>query len=239
MIGPRSRRRLVDASGLLALELVGTRYGSLKIISRKTEDSASNLLVEVQCERCDGSHMSRFHNIRKRPNTAACPHCNGRTPVTVPHWLYVRCQSQKDRCQNPRSDCYDRYGGRGIEFRFASVNAAATWVAENLGIADRSMELDREDNLGHYESGNLRWVTSVENMSNRRCNRGAREQFISFRACYPEVRYADRTLMRLIHLGMTDEQIIEKWKSPSCKPKGKYGTFSALGLYRDSRPTVG
>lgn len=237
--GSPSKRRLIDASRLLAPDLVGSRYGSLEIISRRTEGSGDALKVEVCCERCSATHMARYHNIRKRPNTAACPHCNGRQPVTVPHWLYQRCQAQQDRCRNPNSTSFERYGGRGVRFNFAGPNEAATWIAENIGVADPSMELDRIDNSGHYEPGNLRWVHPVVNMNNRRNTTGSRERFINFRKCYPEVRYADRTLTRLIGQGLTDEQIVERWAIPSCKPKGKYGTFSTLGLYRDLPPTDG
>lgn len=224
--------------GLLAPELVGRQFGSLKIVSRMVEGSSHHLRVEVECERCKARHMARFHNIRKRPGTRACPSCNGREPVTVPKWLYKRCQAQRDRCCNPRSTSFDRYGGRGVEFRFPSANAAARWIAESLGVADRSMEIDRIENSGHYEPGNLRWATPAENMNNTRKASGAnRDRFIAFRKAHPEVRYADRTLYKMIVTGMTFEEIIRRWDSPSCKPKGKYGTFSTLGLYTGSRST--
>jgi hypothetical protein len=45
----------------------------------------------------------------------------------------------------------------------------AVWVQENLGLC-RDMQIDRIDNDGHYEPGNLRYVTAAENMHNtRRC----------------------------------------------------------------------
>lgn len=221
---------------MLALELLGSQYGSLTIYSRNVQGSASELRVEVQCNRCGETHFTRFHNLRKRPETAACPHCNARQPVLVPQWLYRRCQAQMARCNNPNSRSYERYGGRGIEFRFASVNEAAHWVATNLGVADQSMQLDREDNNGHYEPGNLRWSTPVANQNNTRVS-GGRERFIAFRKAHPDVRYADATLARLINRRLTDEQIVERWALPSAKPKGKYGTFSTLGPYRGSLPT--
>lgn len=232
--GKPLKRRLVDDLGLLSPDLVNAQYGSLRIISRVISGSAHLLRVEVMCERCGQSHMALFHNIRKRPKTQACPHCNGRKPVNVPKWLYQRCQAQQDRCQNVRCSSYERYGARGIQFKFNSPNDAANWVWENLGEADRSMQLDRRDNNGHYEPGNLRWVNAVTNMNNTCKNKGARKRFILFRENYPQVKYADSTLNRFIHIGMTDQQIAERWTQPSCKPKGKYGTFSTLGLYRDS-----
>lgn len=230
------KRRLIVGSGLLAPELVGSQYGSLKIVSQTTRESGCNLRVEVQCARCQGMHFALFHNIRKRPQTAACPHCNGRQPILVPEWLYHRCQAQLQRCTNPRAASFERYGGRGVEFRFSSVNEAAHWVAENLGVASQEMQLDRVNNNGHYEPGNLRWSTPVQNQNNTRVS-GGRQRFIAFRKTHPEVRYADATLARLINTGLTDAKIVERWATPSAKPKGKYGTFSMQGPYRGSLPT--
>lgn len=153
-------------------------------------------------------------------------------PVNVPKWLYRRCQAQKDRCENEKNSHYHLYGGRGIKFNFESPNAAAHWIAENIGVQARAMELDRTDNNGHYEPGNLRWVHPVTNISNSRKSKHGREKFASFREKHPEVKYADRTLMKLI-LTMSEAEIIQRWNTPSHKPKGKYGTFTTLGLYRD------
>lgn len=231
-------KRLVDDLGFLAPELVGCRFGSLEIVSRKAEGRSDKLRVETRCDRCGQTHMALYHNIRKRPQTKACPHCNGREPMTVPKWLYARCQSQKDRCQNQRSRSYARYGGRGIEFRFASPNEAATWIAENLGVADRSMELDRIDNEGHYEPGNLRWAHPVENIANSRKSKGYRDRFIGFREKHPEIKYSDRWLEDMIRRGMTDAEIVQKWeKFQASNLTKKSGTFSTQGPYRDLPPT--
>lgn len=231
-------KRLVDGSGLLARELVGSRFGSLQIVSRKADGRSDKLKVEVRCDRCEAMHMALYHNIRKRPGTKACPNCNGRQPVTVPKWLYVRCQAQQDRCRNPNSRSYGRYGGRGIEFRFKSPNAAATWVAETLGVANRSMELDRIDNAGHYEPGNLRWVHPAQNIANSRKSKGYRDRFIGFRRANPEVKYSDRWLEHMIRRGMTDSDIAKKWvEFQSSNLAKKSGTFSMQGPYRDLPPT--
>lgn len=231
------KKRRVGSDGLLAPELTGARFGSLTICARTVQGSGHNLRVEVECVRCSARHFALFHNIRKRPDTAACPHCNGRQPVLVPAWLYQRCQAQLDRCRNPRSASFERYGGRGIEFRFLSANAAAHWVAANLGVPDRAMQLDRVENSGHYEPGNLRWTTRIGNQNNTRVS-GGRERFIAFRKAFPGVRYADATLTRMLRT-MTPAEIVERWKEHSNKPKGKYGTFSTLGPYRGSLPTDG
>jgi hypothetical protein len=88
------------------------------------------------------------------------------------------------------------------------------------------MQLDRIDNDGHYEPGNLRWSTQQQNLAHTRKRplSAARDRF---RQLYPEVRYADSTLRRLIGEGMTFEEIEDRFHNlDSFKPKGKYGTFS-------------
>jgi predicted RNA-binding Zn-ribbon protein involved in translation (DUF1610 family) len=235
--GKVSPKRLVDDCGLLRADLVGAQFGSLTIVSRKTQGTSWRLLVEVKCLDCGTIYMGRYHNMRKRPNTRACPKCTPRIPVKVPKWLYRRCQSQKDRCQNEESPSYRLYGARGIEFRFSSSNEAAQWIADNLGIHGREWTIDRINNMGHYEPGNLRWANNIQQQNNTRRNRGSRERLISFRENHPEIRYADATLQCLV-LRMTDEEIIARWNRPSFKPKGKYGTFSMQGLYRGSPQTI-
>lgn len=73
------------------------------------------------------------------------------------------CQA-KARCQNQRNPAYKYYGGRGIEFRFTSFEE---FFAE-IGPRPKGYELDRENNEGHYEKGNVRWVTLLESRRNRR-----------------------------------------------------------------------
>lgn len=238
MDGKLLPKRLVLGCGSLAPDLVGRRFGSLTIVSQRTEGTAHNLAVEVECRDCGQRQMTRYHNMRKRPDRVGCSGCKPRRPVTVPYWLYQRCQGQKDRCCNPRSTSYARYGGRGIEFRFEGPNAAAQWVADNLGVSHRSMQLDRIDNDGHYEPGNLRWAHPVQNIANSRRSKGYRDRFLGFRQLRPEVRYSDRSLGDMIRRGMTDAEIAQKWaKFQASNLTKRSGTFSMQGPYRDLPPT--
>lgn len=73
------------------------------------------------------------------------------------------------RCRKPKALRWSRYGGRGIEFRFASFEE---FFAE-LGPKPEPKHLyslDRfPNNDGHYEKGNVRWATASEQNSNRSC----------------------------------------------------------------------
>jgi hypothetical protein len=69
----------------------------------------------------------------------------------------------KSRCNNPNSGRYYTHGGRGIKFLFSSFDE---FFAE-IGKRPEGMTLDRIDNNGNYEKGNVRWATPSQQMSNR------------------------------------------------------------------------
>lgn len=69
------------------------------------------------------------------------------------------------RCNNPKNRNYRNYGGRGIEFRFSNFDEFLAHVGLK---PSPEYSLDRIDNDGHYEVGNLRWATLEEQLSNRR-----------------------------------------------------------------------
>jgi hypothetical protein len=78
---------------------------------------------------------------------------------------YRAYKQAKGRCQNVYDRCYVDYGRRGIEFRFETFAA----FYKELGKRPSSVHsLDRTDNNGHYEVGNVKWSTKSEQVSNRR-----------------------------------------------------------------------
>lgn len=90
---------------------------------------------------------------------------------------YAAYNAARERCTNPKDKGWPHYGGRGIQFRFTSFEQ---WYAElgprPAGVTAKGKALysvDREDNDGHYEPGNVRWATQAEQVANRRCTRQA------------------------------------------------------------------
>ena len=75
------------------------------------------------------------------------------------------------RCLNEKSNVYSSYGGRGIticdEWRDDFV-AFYNYVSKLDHFGESEYSIDRIDNDGNYEPGNVRWATKEEQTRNRR-----------------------------------------------------------------------
>lgn len=78
---------------------------------------------------------------------------------------YLAFRNAQDRCRNPKHFAYVNYGARGIEFRFHSFQE---FIAEIGRKPSPDLSLDRINNNGHYEKGNIRWATKSQQNSNQR-----------------------------------------------------------------------
>ena len=103
----------------------------------------------------------------RKPSTK---HGLSKTHVLYPLWKRIR-----RRCYDTDTHNYKHYGGRGIrmydEWR-DDAGAFIRWVEANLGPRPTGMSLDRIDNNGDYEPGNLRWATQAEQNQNKRAPNG-------------------------------------------------------------------
>ena len=74
------------------------------------------------------------------------------------------------RCTNPNNKDFPRYGGRGISVCpewIASYEAFESYMLPRPSGAS----IDRIDNDGNYEPGNVQWATVTEQARNRRSNK--------------------------------------------------------------------
>lgn len=71
----------------------------------------------------------------------------------------------KSRCSDKRHPRYLDWGGRGIKFKFANLRQFINCI----GIPENTTDiLDRINNAGHYEIGNVRWTTTSSSSLNKR-----------------------------------------------------------------------
>jgi hypothetical protein len=77
---------------------------------------------------------------------------------------YRAWANAKARCENPTHPNYHHYGARGIKVLFTF----GRFIAEVGQRPSAEHSIDRINNNGNYEVGNLRWATRSEQQSNRR-----------------------------------------------------------------------
>jgi hypothetical protein len=127
--------------------------------------------------------------------------------------LHKKGISAKQRCTNENNVGHKNYGGRGIKFMFLTPRAFAEWVLVNLGPPPTTgHSLDRIDNDRHYEPGNLRWATRLEQARNRRAYKrsAAGERIRTLQKARPDLTY--ETLRMWIKQGAADDEILQRRK---------------------------
>lgn len=184
---------------------IGTVFGSYRILTadRCYSEAWRQCTVFCQCLRCGSTKWVYLRSLQIG-TAMGCRKCS-RTR-TVPAGLYKRFSAAKQRCENPRTRGWKNYGARGIEFRFSTVLEAATWMLATHGYPATGQEVDRIDNAGHYEAGNLRWASRSQNSFNTR--RARMTEWVP--ADWP---YARTVVLRLVAAGKTRAQILARAKT--------------------------
>lgn len=74
-------------------------------------------------------------------------------------------RNARRRCTNPKDEAYPDYGGRGIECRFKHAREFILELGPHPG---PGYTVDRINNEGHYEPGNIRWADWKTQAANKR-----------------------------------------------------------------------
>lgn len=82
--------------------------------------------------------------------------------------LYRVWAAMLRRCENPKVERYPRYGGRGISVceRWHNFQFFYDDIMREIGPRPKGKTLDRINNDGNYEPGNVRWATPQEQYAN-------------------------------------------------------------------------
>lgn len=157
----------------------GKRYGRLVVVER-AGTKGTYAAWRCRCD-CGNETMASGKHLRNG-NTASCG-ClirdtnvakgtkhgltpkGGRVPPEYDAWGHM-----VQRCTNPENAAWESYGGRGIKID-------PEWLDFRNFLRDvgprpsRNHSIDRIDVNGHYEPGNVRWATRLEQNRNKRSNR--------------------------------------------------------------------
>jgi hypothetical protein len=102
--------------------------------------------------------------MRAPPESELIRRASGFTVAVV--LRYSAYTTAKTLCTNPKTPRWAQYGGHGIEFRLPQFAA----FMEHLGRRPTGMVLGRISNDGHFEIGNVGWISRRKSAKNRRAH---------------------------------------------------------------------
>jgi hypothetical protein len=162
------------------IDLTGKRFGRLLVVERAGTSKRRRALWLAACDcgvriavitatlqngrtkSCGCLHREVMREVGKWANTKHGEAANGKLSPEYSTW-----RSMIQRCEDPRHNRYDRYGGRGIRVCDRWRNSFEAFLADMGRKPSSNLSIDRINNDGNYEPGNCRWATASEQQKNK------------------------------------------------------------------------
>lgn len=107
-------------------------------------------------------------SVRMAGNTNAMIHGHSPRGASTPEYRSWKCMVY--RCTNSRSARWGNYGGAGVKI-IPRWRKFENFLAD-MGTRLPYTSLGRFGDKGNYEPGNVKWMTQVEQVANRKKSRG-------------------------------------------------------------------
>lgn len=158
------------------VNLIGQRFGKLTVIQKAENKRFPSGQTKIQylckCE-CGNECVVLACNL-STGNTKSCG-CYKIEQQTIHNlWgskVYKTWDNMRNRCLNSNATGFEYWGGRGITVYDEWKNdfkAFYDYVSKLPHFGEVGRSLDRINNDGNYEPGNLRWATRYEQNHNKR-----------------------------------------------------------------------
>src|SRR5262245_8151647 len=159
-----------------AKDITGQRFGRLVALYPTGERRNERSFVRFRCD-CGNETEHSIEGLGTKVNSCGClrkqtardrayRHGGSGSPL-YESWIHI-----KERCFDPTDAAFKNYGGRGITVDpqwTSDFEEFRRYINENLGPKPKGYTLDRRNNDGNYEPGNVRWASrAVQNLNSRR-----------------------------------------------------------------------
>ncbi len=158
-------------------DITGQKFGRLTVIKRVRNAKNGHIRYLCICE-CGCKIVTQGDSLCSgKTASCGCLQVEASRLVNTKHGhiksidgkrvysaTYKSWQNMKDRCLNPKTPCYERYGGRGIHIYNPWCEDFRNFLRD-MGERPLGTEIHRVDNNRGYEPGNAIWLNGAEHAS--------------------------------------------------------------------------
>lgn len=155
---------------------IGKKFGKLTVLGKHSIDNRRKTRIKCLCD-CNKICVVEISCLNSgHTQSCGCLHHEWVMDYNTTHGMtnnrfYNTWKNIKNRCLNEDDVQYHSYGERGIQIHpewIDTPNNFIDYISQLENSNKSNYSLDRINNNGNYEPGNLRWATSSTQGRNRR-----------------------------------------------------------------------